>query len=400
MAIPTAEAFKSATLTHKTKIGLVDLKGGYGGNIALVLAALEDYWEHRQSPHGAVNEMLLYNVWKRCSKWLKVKSQKIEKSESGKVSDCFKRRKEAVESLKAEVSAELERESPDKLRLLDGYESRKAEDPLALSVSGYAKKSLAPGYSLERKYYEEHKKEGGAGYTVSASYIRETFKQKEKLVKKDFETLTLKDVEKNFETTAKSSVTYMNKIARLNHLVVIRNRLLGDIHDTPLLMEEKGTGGHLMCPYAMDMYGNIFIYMDSSTPEVIDRTKTKCRLVRVKNFNHSTFLAGKAVLCAGNMHIGYDVLNKKLEPGKLSCIDNGSGHYQPSKENLLNCLQVLEVEGVNIDAVRVADFSGGADKVVVYWGKDFQTYQNPWPSKNTPRDNTLTPPPVSLFTGA
>jgi hypothetical protein len=409
MPIPKALDFKSATFTTKTKIGIIDLKGGYGGNIAPVLAALEDYWDHQQGADTAVKEMLLYNVWKQCSKWLKVKSKKIKESESGTPgSKCFERRKQAVKDLRSEVSAELESVSPQTKLLLDEYQSRKATDPLKLSLMGYEKKPLAPGYSLEREYYEKHSKEKGIGYTVSASHIRDTLEQKpseekeeknkdmEKLKKKGFKGLTVKDVTKNFEMGKKESVAFMNKIARLKHLVVVTDHLLGDIDSTPILMREKGPSGYFMCPYAMDMYGNIFIYMDISDPEVIFRSDTKCKLVRVKNFNHSTFLAGRAVLCAGNMHIGYDVRNKKLEAGKLSCIDNGSGHYQPSKANLRNCLEVLEIEGVDIDAVRVADFSAGADKKVVYWGKDFQKDANPWVNDTTPRDNALTPPPVNL----
>ena len=49
---------------------------------------------------------------------------------------------------------------------------------------------------------------------------------------------------------------------------------------------------------------------------------------------HSSFLAGHAVLCAGMIYI---------KNGKLQTIDNKSGHYQPSTDDLLRLLRILEM---------------------------------------------------------
>ena len=51
--------------------------------------------------------------------------------------------------------------------------------------------------------------------------------------------------------------------------------------------------------------------------------------------HHSSYLAGKAVLCAGMIII---------DDGKLLHIDNESGHYKPSTSNLLNLLAALRLE--------------------------------------------------------
>ena len=51
--------------------------------------------------------------------------------------------------------------------------------------------------------------------------------------------------------------------------------------------------------------------------------------------HHSSYLAGKVVLCAGMIII---------DDGKLLHIDNESGHYKPSTSNLLNLLAALRLE--------------------------------------------------------
>lgn len=54
-------------------------------------------------------------------------------------------------------------------------------------------------------------------------------------------------------------------------------------------------------------------------------------------FNHSSYLAGAEVICAGCLYIGYNNRRGMDAPGMLAHIDNGSGHYKPREENLRNC---------------------------------------------------------------
>ncbi len=66
-------------------------------------------------------------------------------------------------------------------------------------------------------------------------------------------------------------------------------------------------------------------------------------------FHHSSFLSGKPVLCAGEI---------TLTNGRITHIDNLSGHYQPTKQNLLNCLRVLSQRyNVNLSACTIIDQS-------------------------------------------
>ena len=62
--------------------------------------------------------------------------------------------------------------------------------------------------------------------------------------------------------------------------------------------------------------------------------------------NHCSFLGGKPVMCAGNIGI---------TNGVIGYIDNGSGHYRPTVQNLLKCLKALKEQssGLSFDAIIV-----------------------------------------------
>lgn len=57
-----------------------------------------------------------------------------------------------------------------------------------------------------------------------------------------------------------------------------------------------------------------------------------------KNFFHSSYLSGGAVLCTGTWLI---------ENGVVKAIKNDSGHYQPTIEHLINAVEALQMRGVN-----------------------------------------------------
>ena len=68
------------------------------------------------------------------------------------------------------------------------------------------------------------------------------------------------------------------------------------------------------------------------------------------NFYHSSYLGGREVLCTGCI----TVVN-----GELTYINNFSGHYQPSVQQVSQAVQALRAQGVNIDKVVVEYFAGG-----------------------------------------
>jgi len=80
---------------------------------------------------------------------------------------------------------------------------------------------------------------------------------------------------------------------------------------------------------------------------------------------HSSWLRGKPVQCAGSLCI---------ENGVVTGLQNNSGHYQPTDENMLNVLEFFKTVGVNIHKIQVWDYEGGigAD------GDEFLKYEGNW----------------------
>ena len=69
------------------------------------------------------------------------------------------------------------------------------------------------------------------------------------------------------------------------------------------------------------------------------------------NFYHSSYLGGREVLCTGCITV---------VKGELTYINNWSGHYQPSPQQLSLAVQGLRAQGVNIDNVLVEYADGRA----------------------------------------
>jgi hypothetical protein len=401
MPIPNLDEFWSETVTYKIQIGLIEIRRGYGGNIAKVYAALEDYWQHGPNAPDKVQEMLLYNLWKQAYKWLKLKQGKIERDGG----DRLERRRLAVSNLRDAAMAELAEISPRTREALRLYEDRKVLGPL-----GGQLKPLEPGYSLERDIWNKQKRDGGPfqGTSLSGSKLsfelptaRRNDKVARKLAQKNFGDLTMDDafrVQRALQNVD-WPVTYLNKLARLQYLVCVSDGgLLCDVNQSSLLMRDMVRNEYMMSVYAMDMYGNVFCKLDftEQTETIVYQPDEGYRIVKPWNFNHSSFLAGREVLCAGCMHIGYNVRRRRQEAGYLSAIDNSSGHYKPSPDHLRTMLLVLKDQGVDVDCVRVGDWSQG--QPVFYWGQDFLDGGNhPWTDeKNPSRNFFFKAPPISL----
>ena len=87
--------------------------------------------------------------------------------------------------------------------------------------------------------------------------------------------------------------------------------------------------------YAMDAYGNI-ITKQLDDNEVFNKGFSR--------FNHSSFNAGADVICAGMIY---------FQKGKLLWIDNNSGHYKPTKDNLKNAVNILAGDGADLASTIV-----------------------------------------------
>ncbi len=70
---------------------------------------------------------------------------------------------------------------------------------------------------------------------------------------------------------------------------------------------------------------------------------------RVGAFHHSSFLAGRPVLAAGEMQVAN---------GVLKVLTAKSGHYQPSMEQFVNGLKTLKRAGISLDRCEVEVYEG------------------------------------------
>lgn len=68
----------------------------------------------------------------------------------------------------------------------------------------------------------------------------------------------------------------------------------------------------------------------------------------IGKFHHSSFMSGGAVAGGGDLMV---------ENGEITHISNGSGHYHPGREQLLNTLQVLKDRGVDLSHVILHEFT-------------------------------------------
>jgi len=70
-------------------------------------------------------------------------------------------------------------------------------------------------------------------------------------------------------------------------------------------------------------------------------------LIDEKNFFHSSYMAGNTVQCAGELLI---------ENGNIKIITDGSGHYQPSLNHIVNALETLRMNGVAVNDIIIDYF--------------------------------------------
>jgi hypothetical protein len=72
-------------------------------------------------------------------------------------------------------------------------------------------------------------------------------------------------------------------------------------------------------------------------------------------FHHSSFLAGRQIMAAGEL---------RVERGVLQVITGKSGHYKPTIEQLIAGVRELQKRGARMDAARIKLFNGSEEQLV------------------------------------
>jgi hypothetical protein len=133
-------------------------------------------------------------------------------------------------------------------------------------------------------------------------------------------------------------VEFMKRDERVEHLLIVKDGLCYQ-GGVPYSCDTKSGTGYVAvkaATFAMDRYGNLF------SKKVAAASREGLR------FNHSTYLAGKEVICAGTI---------TCLDGKLLKITNMSGHYRPNADALRSALIMIGSEGVDyLDRVAVEGF--------------------------------------------
>jgi hypothetical protein len=251
-----------------------------------------------------------------------------------KIKDWQNTRGETVSDLRAAretVVKELGEQAYARLLFLT-YKLNKADT--ALNNQKPQVKSLQPGYALERTLYvTSGKKQAPSASTISV-YQKNVSETKTKsfalLTEREF--LLIADKLKTAGVSLPQEVMFFKQSERMKYLILFdkKSGLFLANFDNAF---DTSNGTARQFPYVIDSYGNLF----SASDYDLDSLDKKVR------FNHSSFAAGKDVICAGMISV--------IE-GKLLHIDNMSGHYAPTKMNLWNALQVLNGAGVNLKDVQ------------------------------------------------
>jgi len=289
-ALPTKKQFRKDT-AHSN----IFKRGKMRGSITVIDEALDQWHDNRTADSSIV-------VYKACRHWLKAKA--------GKASPNAQNRRGVITLLQGRALAWMAHLDPAKGRMLQRFNASKQAGPRGNL------KPMSGAYGHERSLYVS----SGKTYAPSGTRLGDAYKAQHEhdmmtgQAFTDFSDLTEQEyAELDRQLGGDNPVTYLPKLRRLQHMAYVEGNRLRGFDEQPLTTDQQNGW-----PYAIDEYGNLFT-MPFPDPAV-------------EQFNHSSFNAGKDVVCAGVIWVNQ---------GVLVAIDNNSGHYKPSQENLHHAVTLL-----------------------------------------------------------
>jgi hypothetical protein len=368
--IPTQQQFEWLTTPRGGK--------ARGSTLLRIDSALTN-WEKAQSDAPKGQLQALYLLIKECGHYLK-KHGPLGVS-NGQMGGHRKRsmRAQQVESLLAETQSELRRVAPTVGRALRIVELQKRRQKEKLNGGQQPLKGLYPGFHHERNMWVDGKKQtmpfsGSQIMNVGGDIYYSDWGRSQEGVEafKHIHDITLDQYKVMGELGGGLKVKYHNKISRLEFLAVPDgNGGFADIDERPINMTIKQGLLAVLHMYALDHHGNLF------TRESPPRNFTEF-------FNHSSFNAGREIMCAGMIWI---------RNGKLKHLDNESGHYKPSWENLVQAVRFLHEEGTDVSGARIGGYGRESFKAASVLDGTLQEFTK-MEEEDFEMDNGLRPPPV------
>ena len=335
------DAFK--TLTKPFQQGTRNLKhafSGRGGNMKLVDQALKNYWEmHRQFSHQNVNDFrivsALHGIITACNVWLGLKADGADDGLTGK-------RRAAITDLRTRAILGKNKAGgvrPGTTLLAGGYTKESASarfDAQGRKVASSASSVVALHAALPTMDPATRQGVDPHAHQVLSNFNLATMSQG------DFQAIAAAiGAGGGGDVVEPELVRYLKKADRITMVAFPRNGQLlgmdGGVFDTGMLY-----GDPAKRMYALDKYGNLVIRCASGKMDGM-------------NFNHSSLVQGKEVLCAGEII----VRTCQGRAGQLVYINNNSGHYQPGTAALQTAVMFLQSEGMNIDNTKVENVVPG-----------------------------------------
>jgi hypothetical protein len=291
-ALWTMQQFRQAT-------GSTGLFGKGRGLLAIIDVHLAAWNGGNCVGHRKKN---LTRILRACHQWLQAKQ--------GKTTALAVQRANAVNTLAQQAFARLQYEH---------FETHKRTQP------NHPLRSLQGGYAHERAtYVQSNKTMAYSGSTVSA--LIHNAPSIGLVNPPAFNNMTTQEFMQLINTYAgdqmlEPEVHFFTKQERIERLVVVMH---GRLYTGP--QQRLDTGGQDWA-FVMDGYGNLY---------TTDHQMEQQQLPNGQRFNHSTLNAGKDVVCAGIL---------QAANGRLTYLDNASGHYKPTRANVVEMLTTLQADG-------------------------------------------------------
>jgi len=336
MPVLTEAQFKTATRLEAKGLRRGKFRNVRGKNIDAIDKALQAYDLVRNGYNLGAQSQALSALLTQCAHWLKQKKDKAGPSVDN--------RRTIILQLANDVFTELRN-----IQRASGEDFLNLNKALTTgNQANYNKKSLSAGYIHERNVYVSGGKQAhplaagplhGTHSNLGATGLPRGFntpaaqalltREWGHLTQADFELLAAIDAAGAGGTNV--TVYFADKATRAANLMVVYQGYNNDFEDVQgRAFDTSADANGFM--YAMDEYGTLFASIASGLA------------TGNQYWNHSSFNAGKDVICAGMI---------KIHAGVLTYVDNNSGHYKPTRQNLHAMLTIISNEGINLAGVRV-----------------------------------------------
>ena len=333
MPVQTLAQFKTATRLEAKGLRRGKLRDVRGKNIDTIDNCLQAYDGVRYGSNRGLQCQALSALLSACATWLRLKKDKGGPSVDG--------RRAVILQLANDVFTQLR--TIQRASSVDFFNLNKA-----LATGGqmnYGTKSLSGGYIHERNTYVSG---GKQQHPTAAGPLKDTHKnlgqlglpreynnaEGQALQNREWGHLTQADFELLVKIDSAGAgqsptVYFADKATRCANLMVVYQGYNHDFEEYQgRAYDTQGDANGYM--YAMDEYGTLF-----ASPAAGLATGRQY-------WNHSSFNAGKDVICAGML---------KVHAGTLVYVDNNSGHYKPTRQHFHGMLTIISNEGINLVGV-------------------------------------------------